>query len=306
MYRSALVASLVLITATSEAHATFSIAACDGESGRCGVAVATHNLAVGSSVPFARARVGAGVSQFETNPMHGPTILEALARGETAEAALALALKTDARFSDGNERGDRQVGVASFAKGAAAFTGENAGAYAGHKANGRVSVQGNGLASAQVLEAMWKRFHRSEGVLEERLLSALEAGFAAGGQKIGVLSAALMVSTPNGWPVDVDLRVDYAPGDAIGRLRTALNASLARQRLFRARRLASQGQSKRAGELAREALRLAPTWDRVWLGAAGIAREIGDSSAARMRGCRFAELNPVWAGLMEEDFSGCR
>ena len=136
----------------SDAEATYSIVACDKDSGECGVAVATHNLAVGASVPFAKAGVGAGVSQFETNPVHKTVILQALDNKADAPRALwKLALASDGQFDDGQNQDHRQIGVVAFAADdAAAHTGKAANLWAGHLVKNGVSVQGNGLASKRV------------------------------------------------------------------------------------------------------------------------------------------------------------
>ena len=200
----------------------------------------------------------------------------------------------------------RQIGVATPGQGASAYTGDDAGAFTGHRAEGRVTVQGNGLASEAVLVAMWDAFHRAGGPLDARLLAALEAGYAEGGQSIGVMSAALVTAGPEGWPVDVDLRVDYASGAAIAELRRAFDARVARQLLFRARQLAADDPAG-AQTLIEEALLLAPDWDRVWLNAGWLADEAGQAAAARRRFCRFRTLNPNWAERLSDriDFSAC-
>lgn len=306
-FRAALLSCLLYVCLTTKAYATFSIVACDENSGWCGVAVATHNLAVGDGVPFAQAGIGAGVSQFETNPIHKLIILEALEGGANAQDALAQALEKDNQFSDGNDINFRQIGVVSVEGAAAAYSGHQAGAFFGHRAKGFVSVQGNGLVSEKVLGAMWDCFHKTDGSLGERLMTALEAGQAKGGQKIGLTSAALLVSTEEGWPVDVNLRVDYSTENAIAELRRAFNANVARQRLFQARRLLKSDNKQRRDKLVIEALKLAPDWDRIWLNASMLAADVGDMKEATKRFCRFSELNPVWADMLRDeiDFTGC-
>lgn len=121
------------------------------------------------------------ISQLETNPIHAVTIMTVLQEGGSAKDALAEAIKQDGKFLDGNDASARQIGVVSFKGNAAAHTGETAGQYAGHRADGFVSVQGNGLVSKDVLTAMWDCFHNTDGSLDERLLTALEAGYAEGG-----------------------------------------------------------------------------------------------------------------------------
>lgn len=299
-----LLGALATFGFSGSACATFSIAACEPQTGVCGVAVATHNLSVGNSVPFVRYGVGAGVSQLETNPCHASILLAALAEGDSADDALGQALKRDAECADGRGTEFRQVALVSAAGGAAVHTGEEAGAYAGALTGDRVSVQGNGLASEAVLEAMLKSFEGSNGPLAERLLNALAAGQKAGGQSIGVLSAALRVSTKGDWPVDTDIRVDFAQDTAIDELRTIYDAGLARQLLNRAARSPS---TDSAHLLIEKAARLAPGWDRVQLRAARLSAAAGRVKAAQAYACRFRVLNPVWANLLggEFDFDAC-
>ncbi|MEO0574440.1 MAG: DUF1028 domain-containing protein [Pseudomonadota bacterium] len=294
-----LVHAAVLLCATQPVHATFSIAACEADSGRCGVAVATHNLSVGHGVPFAEFEVGAGVSQFETNACHAPAALASLRQDATAARALEAALFAERECDDGQDATYRQIGVVSFGGSSAAHTGREAAGFAGSRSQGLVTVQGNGLASEAVLAAMWDTFHQSSGGLGARLLLALEAGHNAGGQRIGVMSAALIVATENGWPVDLDLRVDFAPATAVAELRVIFDANYARQLLFRARRTPSERQAE---ALISEALQRAPTWDRMWLRAARMARDAGNTNEAQFRACRFAALNPVWASTLDAEF----
>ncbi|MEM6819425.1 MAG: DUF1028 domain-containing protein [Pseudomonadota bacterium] len=301
-----MLAAMVGTFGSTSVHATFSIVACDEQTQSCGVAVATHNLAVGNSVPFAEAGVGAGVSQFETNPQHGPHILDALRSGANAEAALETAMKQDNAFDDGAGLDFRQIGVVSIDGSSAAYSGSEASPFSGFIAQGGVTVQGNGLASASVLSAMLLQFNASDEPLAERLLGALEAGYAEGGQTIGVTSAALYVATPEGWPVDVDLRVDFAPATAIDELRVMHDASVARTLLFRARRHLARDEKGRAAKMLDRALILAPDWDRIWLGAARLSAEMNDSKDASARYRRFAELNPTWAEMLDNEIKSAQ
>ena len=287
------------------ARATYSIAACDRSTGACGVAAATHNLAVGSSVPFAFARLGAGVSQLETNPLHARAVERALRKHGDPKRALAEALAADAQFNDGAGPALRQLAVVSFNGGSAAHTGRDAGHWAGHRTLDSLSVQGNGLTGPRVLKAMADTFRRTRGPLAHRLLSALEAGLTAGGQSIGVVSAALIVSHPEGWPLDIDLRVDFAPQTAVADLRQNYDAHRARVLLNRARIAQEKKQTSQATALIQRAVELAPTWDRIWLGAYRLTPPRHTDQRRRFA-CRFATLNPVWARQMGDDiFSSC-
>ncbi len=152
------------------AEATFSITACEAESGHCGVAIATNNLAVGHGVPFAVAGIGAGVSQFETNPCQAPAALRALHAGKSAQVALDAALDATEDCADGYTVEHRQTAVVAMAGSTAAHTGKQAGTFAGERRGERVVVAGNGLVGGQVLDAMWHRYRTSSGPLAERLL----------------------------------------------------------------------------------------------------------------------------------------
>ena len=267
------------------------------------MAVATHNLAVGASVPFAWARVGAGVSQLETNPLHAGVVEAALRSGRGARDAVAEALRADDRFNDGAGPRLRQIAVVSASGGSAAHTGKEAGPWSGHRTGKLVVVAGNGLANRGVVDAMWRMFHATEGHLAQRLLAALEAGYQAGGQTIGVTSAALRVAHPRGWPLDVDLRADFAPGTALESLRRMYDGGRARILLNRARRALKNKDLVHARALTDEALRLAPSWDRIWRSAFFLGKDFG-RPFRRKTACRFRALNPRWGRSLPPPFDG--
>lgn len=182
--------------------ATFSIAARDASSGLLGTAVSTKVPAVGSLCPFIRHGVGALCTQAWVNPSLGPRILDRIAAGETAADALQHEIETEI------DRDIRQVGVVDAAGRSAAFTGAATDAWTGHRLGPDYSVQGNMLVGAATIDAMARSFEGSAGLdLAERVLRALEAGQAAGGDRRGRQSAALLVRGPEVYPL-VDLRVD--------------------------------------------------------------------------------------------------
>ncbi|UUS15443.1 DUF1028 domain-containing protein [Stenotrophomonas sp. CD2] len=183
LLRSCLV--LLLAAFAAPAWATFSIAACNA-AGDCGVAVATHNLAVGGvGVPWAQAKVGAVASQFETNPTYGSKGLELMAKGRTPAQVLKQLLDEDGNF-DGTTLAERQVGLVSARDGNAQYTGATAqqADWAGAQGEGMLSVQGNGLAGPEVLASMQRVFAASQGELAARLLAALEAGRQQAGSAV--------------------------------------------------------------------------------------------------------------------------
>lgn len=188
--------------------ATFSIAAADPSTGEVGVAVASRFFAVGTVVPWAKAGVGAVATQASANTSFGPNGLDLMARGATAEEALKVLLRGD----DGRDR--RQVGLVSASGDSATFTGPGCNSWAGGRRGPNYAVQGNILTGELVVAAMEKAFLASAGQpLAERLLLALAAGDAAGGDSRGKQSAALLVCRAKGGyngftDRAVDVRVD--------------------------------------------------------------------------------------------------
>lgn len=183
---------------------TFSIVArCPG-TGQLGVAVATARPAVGNRVPHTKPQVGAVATQANTNPAHGVEGLVLLEMGFAPEVVLA---KLQAGDPDWEQR---QVHLVNCQGKTAAHTGSEAVPWAGHLAGDGYSVAGNMLAGPQVLTAMARAYETAPGPLSERLLAAIAAGDAAGGDKRGKQSAAIRVVSGDPFPL-VDLRVDDHP-----------------------------------------------------------------------------------------------
>lgn len=163
---------------------TFSIVACDPQVEELGVAVQSKFLAVGAVVPWAKAKVGAIATQSYSNTAYGPEGLKLLGEGLSPEEALERLTSADP------ERALRQVGMVDARGRAAAFTGERCLPWAGHLVGENFSCQGNILVSQAVVEAMAEAFTKASGSLAERLLAALQAGQAAGGDRRGRQSSA--------------------------------------------------------------------------------------------------------------------
>lgn len=299
LYSAVCVAAIALSTC-APAQATYSIVACDKD-GDCGAAVATHNLAVGASVIYAQAKVGALATQYETNPNYGPKGLAALARGVEPKAALQRLLDEDGGF-DGGDVGERQVGLVDARGRSATYTGAaaQASAWAGALDGEGFAVQGNGLVSAAVLEAMAAAYRSSGGDLSQRLMAALRAGERAGGQRIGRMSAALRVATVAGGFQDIDLRVDGS-ADPVGDLTRLDDQFHAHQAMLRAERAARRGDAATARSERSEALRLSHRWDRIWRRAARLAAQLGESERAADYLRVFASINPGWARAEMDD-----
>src|SRR5215218_6567523 len=191
--------------------ATYSIAACDLEAGQWGVATQSKFLAVGSVVPWAEPYVGAVATQAYANPRYGPQGLEMLQTGASADEVVARLTADD----DG--RDVRQVGIVDVEGRSATYTGADCNAWAGGTSGPCFAAQGNILVSEATVSALASAFAATAGrSLAERLLESLAAAQAAGGDRRGQQSAALLVvEKDRGYgalsDVLVDLRVDDHP-----------------------------------------------------------------------------------------------
>jgi uncharacterized Ntn-hydrolase superfamily protein len=167
--------------------ATYSIAACDLEAEQWGVATQSKFLAVGSVVPWAEPQVGAIATQAYANPRYGPEGLALLRDGLSAAEVVERLTSAD----DGRDH--RQLGVVDREGGSATFTGSECLDWAGGHMGRCYAAQGNILVSAETVEAMAATFESSSGPLVERLMDCLDAAQAAGGDRRGQQSAALLV-----------------------------------------------------------------------------------------------------------------
>ncbi len=240
----------------SEPVATFSIVGFDPETSDLGVAVQSKFFAVGSVVPWARAGVGAIASQAYGNTTFGPRGLELLAEGLAVDDVLANLL------SDDDDREQRQVGIVDAAGRSASYTGEDCMAWAGHRTGASFAAQGNILVSEATVEAMADAFQATEGVLGERLMRALEAGQAAGGDSRGVQSAAILVVRDRGGYGGYndrycDLRVDDHE-DPIGELRRIFNLWKEHALILEGYRLCDEEQWEKAFEVGKRSVELSP------------------------------------------------
>jgi uncharacterized Ntn-hydrolase superfamily protein len=217
---------------------TYSIVAYDSVTGDLGVAVQSKFPNVGGIVPWGRAGVGAVATQSLGNTAYGERGLDLLAQGATAEEALRIVMRTDTMLQD------RQVGIVDARGNAASFTGNTTFDWAGGRVGapsgaGNVSggkgqvivgrgytVQANIMVSDQTVKNLAEAFERSRGSLADRLMTALKAGQAGGGDKRGMQSAALLVVRKNGGYLGandrfVDIRV-YDAADPIAELERLL------------------------------------------------------------------------------------
>ncbi|WP_250475742.1 DUF1028 domain-containing protein [Caballeronia sp. GAFFF1] len=192
---------------------TFSIVGRCDKTGQLGIAISSSSIAVGARCPWLRAGVGAVATQNVTLPALGPQILELLADKRLAPAeALQQALHA-------NEwREYRQVTVIDAQGRTALFSGKEALGTHHAVAGDQCVAAGNMLAGTHVIDAMPPAFTQADGLLADRLLAAMQAAMAAGGEAGPVHSAALKIVSDLSWPL-IDLRVDWADDDPIGKLR---------------------------------------------------------------------------------------
>jgi len=181
---------------------TWSITAYDPKTNAFAVAVATKAFAVGASCPFVRSGVGAVSTQSMTNRYLGPAVLDGLARGLAPAAAIEGALAGD------EGRGLRQVHAVDRFGRTAAWTGQNCVEWCGSVAADGISVAGNMLAGEPTIQQTLRTWNTSDDLaMPERLMAAMLAGEAAGGDRRGKQSAAMVMITTEDFP-DLNLRVD--------------------------------------------------------------------------------------------------
>jgi len=189
---------------------TYWIVARDSQTGEIGVAVQSHYFSVGSILPWAEAGIGAVATQSFVEITYGPLGLELMKAGKSAPEALRSLLASD----EGREV--RQVAMIDANGNVTAHTGNKCIADAGHQMGNNYSVQANLMSNATVWPSMAKAFESASGSLAERMLAALEAAQAAGGDIRGEQSAAILVVSGKRtgvWWKDrlVDLRVEDHP-----------------------------------------------------------------------------------------------
>lgn len=200
---------------------TYSIVARDPETGQLGVAVQSHWFSVGSVVTWAEPGVGAIATQSFAEPAYGPRGLALLRLGVDPVTALAALTSADA------DQSRRQVAFVDVIGRVAVHTGDQCIEAAGHVTADGVSCQANMMRGAAVWPAMLEAYQSSKGGLADRLMAALDAAEAAGGDIRGRQSAAMLIVKGTGsrqpWQDRVvDLRVDDAP-DPLGELRRLLS-----------------------------------------------------------------------------------
>ena len=284
---------------------TFSIVAYDPDSGDYGIAVQSRYFAVGEVVPHAAAGTGAIATQARGNLQYGADGLELLAQGMAADKVVEQLISADPL------RDERQVAIIDQRGIAANFTGKNCLPWAGGRTGEHYAVQGNLLTGPHVVDAMATAFETAPGDFATRLVYAIAAGQAAGGDARGRQSAALLVVRKNGGYLGltdryIDLHVEDHPTPIreLARLLKIRQAQLAtgkaRQQLQRASD--SEGAQRsvligQAREHMQQALQLHPQDDYGWWLLASIYLLEDQPGAAAEAAQRALLENPAWRRL---------
>jgi uncharacterized Ntn-hydrolase superfamily protein len=273
---------------------TYSIVARDPGSGELGVAVQSHWFSVGPIVPWAAPGVGAVATQANAEAAYGPRALALLREGADAQQALDRLLVEDSGATG------RQVAVVDAAGRVAVHTGEDCTPFAGHAVGDGVACQANIMASESVWPAMLEAFNASDGSLTSRLLNALDAAEAEGGDLRGRQSAAILVVPADGepWRNVISLRVEDHP-DPLPELRRLVRLHEAYTVAGRADELVNQGRHDEAARLYRKAAELAPDNHelRFWAGLGTAQSGDLDGGVAQVR--EAIAQHREWRDLLE-------
>lgn len=277
---------------------TYSIVARDKETGQLGVAVQSHYFGVGRTVPWAEAGVGAVATQSLVRVDYGPLGLQLMRQGYSAPQALAQLLAAD------KEREVRQVSMIDAQGNLATHTGSRCIAAAGHLTGDQVSVQANLMVDQSVWPAMMEAYEATQGDLAIRLVAALEAAQAAGGDIRGQQSAAIVIVAgtrlEKPWEGRLfDLRVEDHPRP-VEELKRLVQLRRAYQLVDRSDELMVLKQFEQASHCMAQALSLAPELIelRFW---AGLNRIMAGQLVAGKELLRpVFDQEPIWIDLMPQ------
>jgi uncharacterized Ntn-hydrolase superfamily protein len=295
---------------------TFSIIAFDPATSELGVGVQSRAFGAGAAVPYAKPGVGAVATQASANRSYGPKAIALLEQGLSPEEVVKRITDED----DG--RDTRQVAVIDVKGRSAVYTGRRVidrnsdpndpvhlGGYAGHVTGKNFSVQGNTLASVEVVKAMAAAYEQGKGSMAERLIDALDAGQSKGGDTRGMQSAGILVVRP--LPPNttstveriVDIRVDDSE-NPFKELRRLLNMTLGvPNRLTEsATQLAAQGKFREAIAEQQKALEINPRSEPVQYALAQRYAQAGDTAnALKWLGVAIQRQPKIWRPRAIED-----
>ncbi len=274
---------------------TFSIIARDAKTGELGEGVQSKAFAPGNRAVHVKGGVGVIAHQASANPMYGELGLQLLESGMTPQQALDFMLRADAG------RESRQVSILDNQGRGATFTGTQPNDWKGGRCGPNYCVQANIMVGPQVVDALEKSFLGSENsgkTLAERLMDALDAGQAAGGDARGVQGAALVVARPayqdpNVWNDRVvDLRVDDSK-NPFAELRRLLNMTISATLITQANQKANNGDVPGGLKLAQDAVAKSPENDNAYVALASIQLKANQKAQALTTLKKAVELNPA-------------
>lgn len=300
---------------------TFSIIAFDPATRELGVGVQSRAFGAGAAVPFAEAGVGAVATQASANRQYGPRAVALLKQG----LAPAEVVKRITEEDPG--RDTRQVAVIDTQGRTAVYTGKRVidrnsdpndpvhfGGYAGHVTGKNFSVQGNTLASEEVVKGMAAAYERGKGPMAERLMDALDAGQAKGGDTRGMQSAGILVVRPLPPGSDstveriVDIRVDDAedPFKELRRL-VEMTTGIPNKLTERASALAKEGKLAEAIAEQKKALDINPRSEQLQYALAQLYSQSGDlGNAIAMLSQAIRRQPKIWRPRAAEDVAFAR
>ena len=270
--------------------ATYSIIARDPGTGELGMGVQSKAFAAGNRAMHAKGGVAVIAHQASANPMYGAIGVDLIERGYSPREALDMMVASD----EGRDR--RQVAILDMEGRTAAWTGTGASDWKGHRCGQDYCAQGNILVGPEVVDAMAASFESSSGPLAERLMDALDAAEAAGGDARGKQSGAILVVAPragSGGFSDrvVDIRVDDHPRP-LEELRRVLDLFRSGQMVRTASASMAQGNLEEALDTAAAARDKSPENDNAWVALAAVQARMGLDADALESLRRAVELNP--------------
>ncbi|MBI4473458.1 MAG: DUF1028 domain-containing protein [Acidobacteria bacterium] len=274
---------------------TFSIIARDPATGELGECVTSKAFAGGNGGFTGKGGVAIIAHQAARNPMYGEVGIQLIEKGMTPQEALAYMQRADTAPES------RQVAILDIQGRSTVYTngGESSGApgaWRGHHCGVNYCAQGNTLVGPQVIEAVWKTFEASTGPLAERLMAAIDAGQAAGGDSRGKQTAALLIVKPKAGPAGwsdraIDLRVDDHPEPMV-ELRRLLNVLRSGQMITEGNQKLNSGDLKGGLDILIAATQKAPGNDNTWVAVANGYLKNNRKADALNALRKAVELNP--------------
>jgi uncharacterized Ntn-hydrolase superfamily protein len=284
-------------------ESTFSVIGRDPATGQLGIAVQSKTIASGARTPGGVGGVAVMAHQAASDPMYTTIGIPLLQAGLTPQEALDMMVASD------KDRNTRQVSILDMQGRTATWTSPTLADWKGSSCGVDYCVQGNTLTGPEVTAAMAHSFESSKGPLAERLLDALEAGHAVGGDKRGMESAALLILKPRTiqdfGDRELDLRVDESRNPFV-ELRRILNAVRSQEMLRTAQTKLRAKDLKGAMDAAIAARDKSQTSDNAWVTIADIHLQMGQRAEALSALGRAVELNPANKQqlLHNKDFEG--